>query len=42
MKTLRSTKPLLGSPATRAGNYDDYQSYVEDQGQYNKDVSQSR
>ena len=39
MKTLRSSKPFAGSPVARAGNYDDYQSYVEDHTQYNKEVS---
>ncbi len=38
MHTLRSTKPFLGPPMAKIGNYDDYQSYVEDQTQYNKDV----
>ncbi|CAF2894039.1 unnamed protein product [Rotaria sp. Silwood2] len=37
-KTLRSSKSFVGSPTARAGNYDDYQSYVEDQTQYNKEM----
>jgi hypothetical protein len=39
MKTLQSSKSLVGSPVARTGNYDDYQSYVEDHTQYNKEVS---
>ena len=39
MKTLRSAKPFAGAPVARASNYDDYQSYVEDHTQYNKEVS---
>jgi hypothetical protein len=39
MKTLRPSKPFIGSPLIKAGNYDDYQSYVEDHTQYNKEVS---
>jgi hypothetical protein len=39
MKTLRSSKPFAGAPVARASNYDDYQSYVEDHTQYNKEVS---
>jgi hypothetical protein len=38
MYTLQSSKPFLGSPIAKTGNYDDYQSYVEDHIQYNKDV----
>jgi hypothetical protein len=38
MHTLRSSKPFVGPPAARGGNYDDYQSYVEDHTQYNKEV----
>ncbi|UJR23813.1 hypothetical protein I4U23_026789 [Adineta vaga] len=38
MKTLRSSKPYFGSPLAKNGNYDDYQSYVEDQTQYNKEM----
>jgi hypothetical protein len=39
MKTLRSNKNETMTPIARtAGNYDDYQSYVEDQTQYNKEV----
>jgi hypothetical protein len=39
METLRSAKPFIGSPLARVNNYDDYQSYVEDHTQYNKEVS---
>ena len=39
MNTLRSSKPFDRSPAARVGNYDDYQSYVEDHAQYNKEVN---
>ncbi|CAF3907457.1 unnamed protein product, partial [Rotaria magnacalcarata] len=38
MKTLQSSKASAGSPMVRMGNYDDYQSYVEDQTQYNKEM----
>ena len=38
MKSLRSSKPTAGSTIARTTNYDDYQSYVEDQTQYNKEV----
>ncbi|CAF1093225.1 unnamed protein product [Adineta steineri] len=38
MKTLRSTKPFVGTPLAKVGNYDDYQSYVEDHVQYNKEM----
>ena len=38
MNTLQSSKSYMGSSVARAGNYDDYQSYVEDHTQYNKEV----
>ncbi|CAF1071480.1 unnamed protein product [Adineta steineri] len=38
MKTLQSPKSLNGLPVARGGNYDDYQSYVEDHTQYNKEM----
>lgn len=38
MKTLISTKINPAANMTRNGNYDDYQSYVDDQTQYNKEV----
>ncbi|CAF1015435.1 unnamed protein product [Rotaria sordida] len=38
MKTLHSPKSCVGSPVARVGNYDDYQSYVEDHTQYNKEM----
>jgi hypothetical protein len=39
MKTLRPSKSFLGSPGAKNGNYDDYQSYVEDHTPYNKEVT---
>ena len=38
MKTLQPLRARLHSPVARTGNYEDYQSYVEDQTQYNKEV----
>jgi hypothetical protein len=39
MKTLLSSKSFGGSPVGKTGNYDDYQSYVEDHTPYNKEVN---
>jgi hypothetical protein len=39
MKTLQKSKPSVRLPAARDGNYDDYQSYIEDHNQYNKEVN---
>jgi hypothetical protein len=39
MKGLRSARSAIGSAMTRAGNYDDYQSYIDDNTQFHKDVS---
>lgn len=38
MKTLQPSKTSVESPIERMGNYDDYQSYVEDHTPYNKEV----
>ncbi|CAF1177573.1 unnamed protein product [Adineta ricciae] len=38
MKTLRSSKPYFSSPLGKAANYDDYQSYIEDHTQFNKEM----
>ncbi|CAF1178318.1 unnamed protein product [Rotaria magnacalcarata] len=37
-KTLRSPKSCVGASTARTANYDDYQSYVEEQAPYNKEV----
>jgi hypothetical protein len=39
MKSLQSSKSFVGSSAVKNGNYEDYQSYVEDHTQYNKEVN---
>ena len=39
MKTLRSSKPYFSLPLGKAANYDDYQSYIEDHTQFNKEVN---
>lgn len=39
MKTLQPSKFSNGMADARTGNYDDYQSYIEDPTQYNKEVS---